>query len=70
MECHHEGLLALLTAWDPNLAATLADADSQTLLEALANFVDPDGDGQMAVIRWDTLEERGTIGFLCRAQRI
>ena len=30
---------------------------------ALVQFLDPDGDGQVAVLHWDTLEERGTIGF-------
>ena len=39
------------------------DAGRQTLLSALSTYLDPDGDGQVAVFRWDTLEERGTIGF-------
>ena len=25
--------------------------------------ISPDGDGQVALFRWETLEERGTIGF-------
>ena len=33
------------------------------LLAALRQYLDPDGDGQVALLRWDTLEERGTIGF-------
>ena len=53
----------LLQKWDPQTAAALEDAGRQTLLSALSTYLDPDGDGQVAVFRWDTLEERGTIGF-------
>jgi len=35
---------------------------------ALLDFLDPDLDGQVAVLRWDTLEERGTIGFFVERQ--
>jgi len=38
-------------------------ADSPALQQALADYLDPDGDGVIAIMRWDTLEERGTIGF-------
>jgi hypothetical protein len=41
----------------------LAGADREAILAALRDFLDPDGDGLVAVLRWDTLEERGTIGF-------
>ncbi|NLI46786.1 MAG: hypothetical protein GX414_06735 [Acidobacteria bacterium] len=26
-------------------------------------YLDPDGDGRVVVFRWETLEERGAIGF-------
>jgi len=62
-ELDRAALLDLLAAWDGERAAALADADQDTILAALQDFLDPDGDGQLAVLRWDTLEERGTIGF-------
>jgi len=61
-------LLDLLTVWDPARAATMSDADQNELLIALLDFMDPDLDGQVAVLRWDTLEERGTIGFYVERQ--
>ena len=56
-------LLALLAAFDPEAAARLAGASREEILEALGNYLDPDGDGQTALFIWNTLEERGTIGF-------
>ncbi|RTZ96634.1 MAG: hypothetical protein DSY90_10020 [Deltaproteobacteria bacterium] len=57
-------LVALLQAWDPADAAALSgDATREEILAALRNYLDPDGNGQVAVLAWDTLEERGTIGF-------
>jgi hypothetical protein len=57
-------LLAMLTIWDPLTAATMElTDDAATLIAALQNFLDPDGDGNVAVLEWDTLEERGTVGF-------
>lgn len=56
-------LLALLASWDPELAASLKDADAATLAAALRRYLDPDGDGNVALVRWDTLQEHGTIGF-------
>ncbi len=56
-------LLALLQILDPAKATALADADAATIRDALIFTLDPDGDGQVALLRWDTLEERGTIGF-------
>jgi hypothetical protein len=57
------GLLAMLEAWDPIAAANLQGAGRDALLKALRDYLDPDGDGQVVVFRWETLEERGTIGF-------
>ena len=56
-------LLALLATWDPELAKRLEGADAETLAAALRHYLDPDGDGMVAVVRWDTLQEHGTVGF-------
>ncbi len=56
-------LLALLTTWDPETAAALTNASRKQIVNALRDYLDPDGDGRVAVLQWDTLEERGTIGF-------
>jgi len=60
---NRDALLGLLAAWDGESAAALAGAGRDTILTGLQDFLDPDGDGQVAVLRWDTLEERGTVGF-------
>ena len=56
-------LAALLAALDPDLAAALASADGATLRAALIGLLDPDGDGLIALLKWETLSEDGTIGF-------
>lgn len=58
-----DSLYSLLSKWDAEQAESLANAGRDELLQALQNYLDPDADGQLAVIAWDTLEERGTIGF-------
>jgi hypothetical protein len=58
-----QALRDLLAAWDPAAAESLAGADRAAILAALRAYLDPDGDGQVAVLRWDTLEQRGTVGF-------
>jgi hypothetical protein len=55
-------LQAILEAWDSGLAAS-AGEDHDALVDALKDYLDPDGDGRVAVLHWDTLEERGTVGF-------
>ncbi|MCP3955669.1 MAG: hypothetical protein GY697_26135, partial [Desulfobacterales bacterium] len=62
-------LYALLQAWDAEQAANLAGADRQTMIDALQRYLDPDKDGQLAVLYWDTLEERGTIGFYVKRKQ-
>jgi hypothetical protein len=57
-----EELLKLLDASDPGLAAS-SDGSRESILSALRRYLDPDGDGRVAILRWDTLEERGTVGF-------
>jgi hypothetical protein len=64
-----QALWKLLKAWDPEAAATLTDATREELLVALQSYLDPDGDNQVAVFAWDTLEERGTIGFYVDRRR-
>lgn len=62
-EMEREGLLNLLQAWDPPAAGGLAGEGIAKLLAALAAYLDPDGDGLVVVFHWETLEERGTVGF-------
>ncbi len=61
-------LYALLTEWAPDLAASVDANDREAILTALAQYLDSDGDGQVAIIAWQTLEERGTIGFYVERQ--
>jgi hypothetical protein len=56
-------LLALLRSWDPDIAANLDGADTDLLQQALRDYLDPDGDGQVVVLVWETQEQRGTVGF-------
>ena len=62
-ESGQKDLLAILQIWDPVAANGLSDAGSREILQALNNYLDPDGDNTVVVFRWETLEERGTIGF-------
>lgn len=52
----------ILRVWAPDSAAW-ESTDRQELLDALMAYLDPDGDGRVVVFRWETLEERGTVGF-------
>ncbi len=52
----------ILRVWAPDSPAG-ESADRQELLDALMDYLDPDGDGRVVVFRWETLEERGTVGF-------
>ncbi|MCU0832917.1 MAG: hypothetical protein MUC77_00575 [Chromatiaceae bacterium] len=58
-----EDLRALLAVWDPVAAEALGGAGREALLDALRDYLDPDGDGAVVVFRWETLEQRGTVGF-------
>jgi hypothetical protein len=62
-------LLRLLTAWDADLARAYAGAGREALLQALADYLDPDGDGAVAVLHWETLEQVGTVGFFVQRQQ-
>ncbi|MCB1689645.1 MAG: hypothetical protein KDI33_14215 [Halioglobus sp.] len=64
-----QAALALLRFYDPQRAQALEGADPQVIAGALVEYLDPDGDGQVATVRWDTLEERGTIGFYVERRR-
>jgi uncharacterized repeat protein (TIGR01451 family) len=57
------GLVNLLNAWDPAAVKWLKDAGRDQLLAAITDYLDPDGDALVVVLRWETLEERGTVGF-------
>lgn len=52
----------LLLTWRPELEE-VESMDKDSIISALKDFLDPDGDGHVAILKWDTLEERGTIGF-------
>ncbi len=54
-------LQALLRAWAPEAVAQ--GQTREQVLEALRAWLDPDGDGRVAIFSWETLEERGTVGF-------
>ncbi|WP_146004257.1 GEVED domain-containing protein [Halioglobus japonicus] len=56
-------LLAMLASWDENQAELLGDASREDIAVALIDYLDPDGDGQVAQLIWETLEEYGTLGF-------
>lgn len=56
-------LQKILQGWSPSLATELVNANREEIQIAIESYLDPDGDGQVAVLHWDTLEERGTIGF-------
>jgi hypothetical protein len=63
-----ELLLDLLASMNPQLAKSLNDADIDRLLTTLARELDPDGDGLVVLLAWETLEEKGTIGFYAERQ--
>lgn len=52
-------LRSLLTSY----VAYTIDMNRETMIAALLQHLDPDGDGRLALFRWNTLEELGTIGF-------
>ena len=58
-----DALWRLLSGWEPQLAARLADAGQGRIQRALRDWLDPDGDGRVAVLQWDTVQEIGTVGF-------
>jgi hypothetical protein len=63
-----ELLLNLLASMNPQLASSLADAEIGLVLAALTRELDPDGDGLVVLLAWETLEERGTVGFYAERQ--
>jgi uncharacterized repeat protein (TIGR01451 family) len=67
-EMDRKQLVGLLARWSPGHALLSVDAGADALRLALRDFLDPDGDGQVALVTWDTLEERGTIGFYLERQ--
>lgn len=69
MNTDESGALALLRFYDPQRAQALESADPQEISGALLGYLDPDGDTEVATVRWETLEERGTIGFYVERRR-
>ncbi|KZX51227.1 hypothetical protein A3709_10375 [Halioglobus sp. HI00S01] len=59
----NDSLHGVLEVWAPALAAQTVSDDRDANIEALSNYLDPDGDGQVALLIWETLEEQGTLGF-------
>lgn len=62
-EMSRDQLQALLAVWNASAGAALTGAEPAALISALRDYLDPDGDGRAVVFRWETLEERGTVGF-------
>ena len=58
-----EELISILFSWRSIEIDQSLIADTAAALEQLRDYLDPDGDSQVAILRWHTLEERGTIGF-------
>lgn len=56
-------LLRLLANWSPAPADSLRNADLPTILTAIENYLDPDGDGNVALLQWKTFVQQGTVGF-------
>ena len=54
-------LSTFVSQWVPDL--TSENQDRNSLINALKDYLDPDGDGKVISLRWVTIEERGTIGF-------
>ncbi|MCI5121758.1 MAG: hypothetical protein D3908_11315, partial [Candidatus Electrothrix sp. AUS4] len=61
-QMEHAELLNLVRSLAPDQPVNESD-DTATLIAQLRAALDPDNGGQVALLRWDTLEERGTIGF-------
>ncbi len=57
------GRESLLATVDPEYALSAHLLSDTELQNALQGRLDLDGDGEVALLRWDTLDERGTVGF-------
>ena len=57
------GLYELLQRWIGDDSSSIDANDRGAITEALRSYLDPDGDGYVALLSWTTLEERGTVGF-------
>lgn len=55
--------MKMLQTWDPVAAASLSSTGHNEIIQALQQYLDPDQDSRVVVLHWDTLEERGTVGF-------
>ena len=56
-------LLQVLAGWNQPLATSLQNADMPSILSAIQNYLDPNDDGSVALLEWETLAQHGTAGF-------
>ena len=61
-------LTQILRSWDPAAADALVNGSQSEVFAALAEFLDPDGDDQFAMLQWNTLSEQNTFGFYVERQ--
>ncbi len=59
----NDGLDALLHSYSPGSRGWTGGADRQEQLEILNGLLDPDNDGEVAIVKWSTFDELGTVGF-------
>jgi hypothetical protein len=59
----NDGLDALLHSYSPGSRGWTGGADRQEQLEILNGLLDPDNDGEVAIVKWSTFDEHGTVGF-------
>ncbi|WP_078452981.1 LamG domain-containing protein [Solemya velum gill symbiont] len=53
----------LLSSYDQSRADNSSGSDRSKLIDELTELLDPDSDGKVAIFKWSTLEELGTVGF-------
>ena len=63
-------LAELVADWSQVSADSLSGASKEELSRALTMYLDPDGNGQVGVVKWETLQEIGTIGFYVERQKV
>lgn len=56
-------LLHVLMPWDKQRHNELLDTSRTGTVKALHDYLDPDADGFVAILRWDTLAQQGSLGF-------
>ncbi|OOZ35887.1 hypothetical protein, partial [Solemya elarraichensis gill symbiont] len=56
-------LEVLLSSYGKNRADDSSSSDRDERIDELAELLDQDQDGRVAIFKWSTLEELGTVGF-------